>query len=78
MSGGIRKGEDISLSIWRDFITPIPSVKPKGYSTAQEIADKLEISNTTVRHKLSILRKDKKIDCMQIKDGRNITWVYKD
>jgi len=81
MSGGVTKGKDIVIGGWKHLVKEYehPRVKPEGYSTADEIAQVLSISATAVRLKLAVLRRNNKIQCLQIRtDDNKVIWVYKD
>lgn len=74
---GIKRGKD--LVGWEGLLPKALPEKPKGYSSADEIAQKLGRNLSTLSSRLKILREAGKIDCMQARSeyGKTI-WVYKD
>ena len=63
---------------WSELFKPHKVVIPKGYSSAEEIARKLNVHVSTVRPKLKRLREEDKIACQEIKIGRVKAFYYKD
>ena len=81
MNGGVKKGKSINLSGWKDLIVDTSEFpeKPEGYSTAYEIAKRINVNLSTLSEKLKRLRETGKIECMQVKGCRGkIIWAYKD
>ena len=76
---GIKKGKNITVG-WEGLLPKaLTSIKPEGYSTAEEICEKLNISKSVASSRLKELRENKKIECLQIKNKYgNSIWVYKD
>jgi DNA-binding transcriptional ArsR family regulator len=63
---------------WEELIPSVPTSPPEGYSSAKEIAKKINLAVSTTRTKLNKLYEDGKIDRVQVKQGRGLVYYYKD
>lgn len=73
---GVKRGKDVHVA-WADLLDQKPK-RPEGFSTAAEVALKLNCSARYVRDKLRTLRETGKIEAIQVRLNNNLTWVYKD
>jgi len=76
---GIKRGKDIKCG-WEELIPKQPStIKPDGYSTIREVAEKIGVGEKCASAILKQLREEGKINCVQMKNETgHIIWVYKD
>lgn len=74
----MKKGQPIK-NTWGSFIKTRTTVVPKGYSNAEEVARKCNLSTVAARYKLRKLRLEGQIKSIQVvnNEGKD-TWYYKD